>query len=212
MDKDSTHQLPTIRQDRSTNEKMSTPDVESFDTSPADMQRSATRAEISAQRTSSPIPIHALPHTNPSPGARWIQSLNPSIDHWLTLPTTAVNFQVFLNLAKFAVTLPQAAKLLRLAGIFITRIFDNDAMPLCLTIQQILSSLGFVGEAENFATLLRKNGFPGVGSRDAAALMEQLARFLPRIKELEGIPTEVVKESSTESKGKEGGTTANIPL
>lgn len=69
-------------------------------------------------------------------------------------------------------------------------------MPLSVSISHILSNLKSVNEAENFATLLRGNGFPEVGWRDAAELMEQLARFLPRIRELEGLPRELVEESS----------------
>ena len=83
---------------------------------------------------------------------------------------------------------------------FITRIFDKGAMPLSVSIQRILSHLESVNEAENFAVFLRNNGLREVGAKDAAALMEQLARFLPKIRELEGVPTEVAKESSTDSK------------
>ena len=85
-------------------------------------------------------------------------------------------------------------------------------MPVSVSIQRILSHLESVNEAENFAVLLRNNGFREVKAKDAAALMEQLARFLPRIRELEGVPTEVVEESSTDSKTEEGSTRVSVLL
>ena len=84
--------------------------------------------------------------------------------------------------------------------------FDNGAMTLSVSVQSILSHIDWVGEAENFAILLRNNGFEKVGWRDAVALMEQLARFLPMMRALERIPPGLVKEGSTDSKAakKEG--------
>ncbi|CAF9918672.1 MAG: hypothetical protein HETSPECPRED_003829 [Heterodermia speciosa] len=167
---------------------MPSSDLKPMVISPAPIPKSAIDEEISVQR------------------ARWANSLNATIDYWLTLPSTAVNFCLFLNLAQHNVTVPEATKLLRLGGSFITRMFDNGAMTLSVSVESILSHIDWVGEAENFAILLRNNGFEKVGWRDAVALMEQLARFLPMMRALERIPPGLVKEGSTDSKAakKEG--------
>ncbi|KAL8797039.1 MAG: hypothetical protein Q9195_000810 [Heterodermia aff. obscurata] len=192
MENDNTTQLSTTEEPPHTKEKMSESEVKSLVTPPATAQKTAINKELCLLR------------------ARWVKSLNADIAYWLTLPSTAVNFYVFLNLAQISVTVAEAAKLLRLGGIFITRIFYNGAMPLSESISRILSHLEYVGEAENFAVLLRGNGFPKVGWKDASGLMAQLARFLPRLRALERVPDEVGKEGETSSKGKEKSTSEDV--